>query len=63
MTGRIVQLPARDALEIETLLATLRQSGCHIEDLEMGRADLEDIFLNIMHGQQSVLATEQGARP
>ena len=63
VTGRIVQLPARDALEIETLLATLRQSGCHIEDLEMGRADLEDIFLNIMHGQQSVLATEQGARP
>ncbi len=63
VTGRIVQLPARDALEIETLLATLRQSGCHIEDLEMGRADLEDIFLNIMHGQQSVLATGQGARP
>ncbi len=52
LTGRIVQLPARDALEIETMLGTLRQAGCQIEDLEMGRADLEDIFLNIMHGQK-----------
>jgi ABC-2 type transport system ATP-binding protein len=52
VTGRIVQLPARDALEIETMLGTLRQAGCQIEDLEMGRADLEDIFLNIMHGQK-----------
>lgn len=52
VTGRIVQLPAHDALEIETMLGALRQAGCQIEDLEMGRADLEDIFLNIMHGQK-----------
>lgn len=52
VTGRIVQLPAHDALEIETMLGNLRQAGCQIEDLEMGRADLEDIFLNIMHGQK-----------
>jgi len=52
VTGRIVQLPAHDALEIETMLGSLRQAGCQIEDLEMGRADLEDIFLNIMHGQK-----------
>ena len=52
VTGRIVQLPAHDAGEIESMLASLRQAGCRVEDLEMGRADLEDIFLNIMHGQK-----------
>lgn len=51
ITGRIVQVPAKDAAEVESVLATLRQHGLHIEDLEMGRADLEDIFLSIMHGQ------------
>jgi ABC-2 type transport system ATP-binding protein len=50
ITGRIVQLPAHDALEIEQILATLRQSTCRIEDLEIGRADLEDVFLSIMQG-------------
>ncbi|HET8868962.1 MAG TPA: ABC transporter ATP-binding protein [Aquabacterium sp.] len=53
VTGRIVQLPARDAAEIETILGQLRLAGCHVEDLELGRADLEDIFLNIMHGQKA----------
>lgn len=52
VTGRIVQLPAHDAGEIESMLACLRQADCRVEDLEMGRADLEDIFLNIMHGQK-----------
>ncbi|MDI1260583.1 ABC transporter ATP-binding protein [Aquabacterium sp.] len=50
ITGRIVQLPAHDAAEIEQILATLRQSQCRIEDLEIGRADLEDVFLSIMQG-------------
>lgn len=52
ITGRIVQLPAKDAGEIESILAQLRLGGCQVEDLELGRADLEDIFLNIMHGQK-----------
>ncbi|WKB54788.1 ABC transporter ATP-binding protein [Eleftheria terrae] len=46
--GRIVQLKAHDAQEVESLLATLRQAGCKVEDLEIGRADLEDVFLEIM---------------
>ncbi|MBA4110375.1 MAG: ABC transporter ATP-binding protein [Leptothrix sp. (in: Bacteria)] len=50
ITGRIVQLPAHDAAEVEQILATLRQSQCRIEDLEIGRADLEDVFLSIMQG-------------
>ncbi|MBH1987447.1 MAG: ABC transporter ATP-binding protein [Burkholderiales bacterium] len=51
VTGRIVQLPAHDAAEVERTLAALRHAGCAIEDLEMGRADLEDVFLAIMQGR------------
>ena len=50
VTGRIVQLKAHDAAEVETLLAALRAGGVKVEDLEIGRADLEDVFLEIMQG-------------
>jgi ABC-2 type transport system ATP-binding protein len=50
VTGRIVQVTAHDAAEVETVLATLRGAGVRIEDLEIGRADLEDVFLEIMSG-------------
>ena len=49
-TGRIVQLTAHDAEEVETLLSALRAGGVKVEDLEIGRADLEDVFLEIMQG-------------
>jgi ABC-2 type transport system ATP-binding protein len=48
VTGRIAQIAARDASEVETVLARLRAAGVRVEDLEIGRADLEDVFLNIM---------------
>ena len=32
------------------MLARLREAGCAPEDLEIGRADLEDVFLTIMQG-------------
>ncbi len=50
VTGRIAQVSAHDAAEVERLLARLRESGVRIEDLEIGRADLEDVFLEIMQG-------------
>jgi ABC-2 type transport system ATP-binding protein len=50
VTGRIVQITAHDAVEVESVLATLRNAGCVPEDLEIGRADLEDVFLEIMQG-------------
>jgi ABC-2 type transport system ATP-binding protein len=50
VTGRIVQAKAHDAAEVETMLATLRACGVKVEDLEIGRADLEDVFLEIMQG-------------
>jgi len=48
VTGRIVQLTAHDAAEVETLLAMLRAADVKVEELEIGRADLEDVFLEIM---------------
>ena len=48
VTGRSVQLQARHAEEVEGLLKRLREAGVRVEDLEIGRADLEDVFLEIM---------------
>ncbi|WP_309626742.1 ABC transporter ATP-binding protein [Methylibium sp.] len=53
VTGRIVQLTAHDAAEVETMLAALRIAQVKVEDLEIGRADLEDVFLEIMRGGAS----------
>ena len=55
VTGRIVQITAHDAHEIETVLGVLRQAGCRPEDIEIGRADLEDVFLDIMNGPPRTL--------
>jgi len=49
LTGRVVQVAARDAVEVEAVLARLHAAGVKVEDLEIGRADLEDVFLQIMH--------------
>jgi ABC-2 type transport system ATP-binding protein len=51
ITGRIVQLKAHDPAEVEAHLAALRAAGARVEDLEIGRADLEDVFVEIMQGQ------------
>ncbi|MGM9491082.1 ABC transporter ATP-binding protein [Ideonella sp. YS5] len=50
VTGRIAQIAAHDASEVEQLLARLRAAAVRVEDLEIGRADLEDVFLEIMQG-------------
>ena len=51
VTGRIAQVTAHDAGEVENILAKLREARVRIEDLEIGRADLEDVFLEIMQGK------------
>jgi ABC-2 type transport system ATP-binding protein len=48
VTGRIVQFPANDAAQIENYLAALRQAGLVAEDVEIRKADLEDVFLDVM---------------
>ncbi len=51
VTGRVVQLPAHDAREIEDHLAVLRRAGLEAQDVEIRKADLEDVFLEVMSGQ------------
>ena len=53
VTGRIVQLPAHDAKEIETHLATLREHGLEPDDIEIRKADLEDVFIDVMSQAQA----------
>ena len=48
ITGRIVQFPAHDALEIEQYLAQVRAAGIVARDVEIRKADLEDVFLDVM---------------
>ena len=53
VTGRIVQLPAHDAHEIESYLAVIRRAGLRVEDVEIRKADLEDVFLDVMSAHRT----------
>jgi ABC-2 type transport system ATP-binding protein len=48
VTGRIVQFPAHNAREIENYLVAVREAGLVAEDVEIRKADLEDVFLEVM---------------
>jgi ABC-2 type transport system ATP-binding protein len=48
ITGRIVQFPAHSALDIENYLAAVRSAGIEAQDVEIRKADLEDVFLDVM---------------
>jgi len=48
VTGRIVQFPAHDAAQIEHYLAAVRSAGLVAQDVEIRKADLEDVFLDVM---------------
>ncbi|MCS6811588.1 MAG: ABC transporter ATP-binding protein [Tepidimonas sp.] len=52
-TGRIKQVKVHDALEVERVLAALRQAGVVVEDVEVHKADLEDVFLELMAQQRA----------
>ena len=54
VTGRIVQFPAHNANEIEQYLAAVRQAGLVAEDIEIRKADLEDVFLDVMSDKTGV---------
>jgi ABC-2 type transport system ATP-binding protein len=56
VVGRIVQLPAHDAAEIERHLAVVRQAGLVAEDVEIRKADLEDVFLDVMNQKSPTTA-------
>ena len=55
VTGRIVQVPLHSALEIEQFLALLRQAGVQVDDVEIRKPDLEDVFLEVMTKNQDVV--------
>ncbi|MBV7458650.1 MULTISPECIES: ABC transporter ATP-binding protein [unclassified Acidovorax] len=61
VTGRIVQLPAHDAAEIESHLAALRVAGVEVHDMEIRRPDLEDVFLQVMSGTSASNIPLEGA--
>lgn len=44
-------LPFEDYSEVGVLVETLRQAGCTLQDLEIGKPDLEDVFLDVMKGK------------
>ena len=64
-----MQLPAHNAHEVEQYLAVIREAGLHAEDIEIRKADLEDVFLEVMganapSGGSAVReASSVGARP
>ena len=48
ITGRVVQLATQETQDIEQYLAALREAGVDVQDIEIRRADLEDVFLRVM---------------
>jgi ABC-2 type transport system ATP-binding protein len=49
VTGRIVQMQVHNATEIESRLAAVREAGLVAEDIEVRKADLEDVFIAVMN--------------
>jgi ABC-2 type transport system ATP-binding protein len=56
VTGRIAQVAAHDVHEVEAILTRLRAAGVRVEDLQIGRPALEDVFIEIMSGGRQVVA-------
>jgi ABC-2 type transport system ATP-binding protein len=55
VTGRIVQFPARDVREIESYLAAVREAGLIVDDVEITKADLEDVFIEVMGRKETAV--------
>ncbi|ALF86900.1 MULTISPECIES: ABC transporter ATP-binding protein [Ralstonia solanacearum species complex] len=45
---RSVRLRLSGYGEVEQMLSTCRQAGCEIDDMEIAKADLEDVFVQVM---------------
>lgn len=60
MTGRVVQMVAQDAQEIERHLAALREAHVQVQDVEIRRADLEDVFLSVMAANPTTATRSTG---
>lgn len=45
--------------EVEQILSTCRQAGCEFDDMEVAKADLEDVFVQIMRREGGLPAGSQ----
>ncbi len=52
VAGRKYTLRVNEYTDVEPILATLRQAGATIEDMQLQQADLEDVFIQIMEGEK-----------
>jgi ABC-2 type transport system ATP-binding protein len=52
ISGHEYTLRVNDYAEVEPILATLRESGVTVEDMQLHQADLEDVFIQIMEGEK-----------
>lgn len=48
VTGRIVQMDVRDDDEVKAILTRLWEQGYTVQDMEVRKSDLEDVFLHLM---------------
>ena len=53
--GRLT-LRVASAADVEAVLAACRQAGAAIDELEVGHADLEDVFMQLMAGDRQKVA-------
>ena len=56
---RSVRLRLSGYGEVEQILSTCRQAGCEIDDMEVAKADLEDVFVQIMRREGGISAVPQ----
>jgi ABC-2 type transport system ATP-binding protein len=49
--GVLRVLQVQDYLQVETVLAALREAGVRVLELEILQADLEDVFVQVMHAE------------
>ncbi len=52
LMGNKYTLRVNEYSDVEPILATLRQSGAVIEDMQLQQADLEDVFIQIMESEK-----------
>jgi ABC-2 type transport system ATP-binding protein len=57
----LLTLRLADAADVSRVLADCAAAGCVVEDLEVGRADLEDVFLQLMAERPRLAAERVGA--
>ena len=62
ITGRVVQLPALDARAVEHVLSRLREAGVMPEDIEVRKADLEDVFLDLTGSGAPVVPSDPSTK-